>query len=56
MLGSDAALSFHQNKGGLHVTMPNKSPSEAAIALAIVLMVYRNVRSIMTDRLTSLKG
>jgi len=30
--------------------------SEAAIALAIVLMVYRNVRSIMTDRLTSLRG
>jgi len=30
--------------------------SEAAIALAIVLMVYRNARSIMTDRLTSLHG
>ena len=30
--------------------------SEAAIALAIVLMVYHNVRSIMTDRLTSLRG
>lgn len=30
--------------------------SEAAIALAIVLMVYRNVRSIMADRLTSLRG
>ena len=30
--------------------------SEAAIALAIVLTVYRNVRSIMADRLTSLKN
>jgi len=30
--------------------------SEAAIALAIVLTVYRNYRSIMADRLTSLKG
>ncbi|MFP6685491.1 MAG: NADH-quinone oxidoreductase subunit NuoK [Polyangiaceae bacterium] len=30
--------------------------SEAAIALAIVLTVYRNFRSIMADRLTSLKG
>jgi NADH-quinone oxidoreductase subunit K len=30
--------------------------SEAAIALAIVLMVFRNVRSIMADRLTALKG
>jgi NADH-quinone oxidoreductase subunit K len=29
--------------------------SEAAIALAIVLTVYRNVRSIMADRLTSLR-
>ncbi|MBU0608886.1 MAG: NADH-quinone oxidoreductase subunit NuoK [Armatimonadetes bacterium] len=29
--------------------------SEAAIALAIVLSVFRNVRSIMTDRLASLK-
>lgn len=30
--------------------------SEAAIALAIVLTVYRNVRSINADKLTSLKG
>jgi len=30
--------------------------SEAAIALAIVLTVYRNVRSIMTDRTASLHG
>jgi NADH-quinone oxidoreductase subunit K len=30
--------------------------SEAAIALAIVLTVYRNYRSIMADRLTTLKG
>ena len=30
--------------------------SEAAIALAIVLTVYRNVRSIMSDRLTALKN
>jgi NADH-quinone oxidoreductase subunit K len=30
--------------------------SEAAIALAIVLTVYRNVRSIMSDRLTAMKG
>jgi NADH-quinone oxidoreductase subunit K len=30
--------------------------SEAAIALAIVLTVYRNYRSIMADRLTSLKN
>ena len=29
---------------------------EAAIALAIVLTVYRNVRSIMADRLTTLKN
>ena len=30
--------------------------AEAAIALAIVLTVYRNVRSIMADRLTSLRN
>ena len=30
--------------------------SEAAIALAIVLQVYKNYRSIMADRLTALKG
>lgn len=30
--------------------------SEAAIALAIVLTVYRNFRTIMADRLTSMKG
>jgi NADH-quinone oxidoreductase subunit K len=30
--------------------------SEAAIALAIVLQVYRNYRSIMTDRMTELKN
>ena len=30
--------------------------SEAAIALAIVLTVYRNYRTINADRLTSLKG
>ena len=30
--------------------------SEAAIALAIVLQVYRNYRSIMADRLTALKN
>jgi NADH-quinone oxidoreductase subunit K len=30
--------------------------SEAAIALAIVLTVYRNYRSIMADRLTALKN
>lgn len=30
--------------------------SEAAIALAIVLNVYRNFRSIMADRLTTLKN
>ncbi|WP_437588813.1 NADH-quinone oxidoreductase subunit NuoK [Sorangium sp. So ce1000] len=30
--------------------------SEAAIALAIVLQVYRNHRSIMADQLTSLKN
>ena len=30
--------------------------SEAAIALAIVLQVYRNYRSIMADQLTSLKN
>jgi NADH-quinone oxidoreductase subunit K len=30
--------------------------SEASIALAIVLQVYRNYRSIMADRLTSLKN
>ena len=30
--------------------------AEAAIALAIVLQVYRNYRSIMADRLTALKN
>jgi len=30
--------------------------SEAAIALAIVLQVYRNYRSIMADRLIALKN
>jgi NADH-quinone oxidoreductase subunit K len=30
--------------------------SEAAIALAIVLTVYRNFRTIFADRLTSMKG
>ena len=30
--------------------------SEAAIALAIVLQVYRNYRSIMADRMTALKN
>jgi NADH-quinone oxidoreductase subunit K len=30
--------------------------SEAAIALAIVLTVYRNIRSIMSDRMTTLKN
>ena len=30
--------------------------SEAAIALAIVLQVYRSYRSIMADRLTALKN
>jgi len=29
--------------------------SEAAVALAIVLMVYRNYRSIIADRLTSMR-
>ena len=60
-----AALNFgafnHFSAGGVSgqvftVFIIVLAASEAAIALAIVLQVYRNYRSIMADRLTGLKN
>jgi NADH-quinone oxidoreductase subunit K len=57
-----AALNFvafnHFIAGGVsgQVFIIVLAASEAAIALAIVLQVYRNYRSIMADRMTALKN